>query len=98
MRKIKKNITMGSLALSIEDLAVMVGKGFNDVQKQLNNTHSDINDMKEDIVSMKEEIGELNDGQEQIKLRLDNVAYRFELVDVQRRVTHLEKKAGIRYK
>jgi hypothetical protein len=37
----------------------------------------------------------LEDGQEQIKLRLDNVAYRFELVELQRRVDFLEKKVGV---
>lgn len=38
----------------------------------------------------------LEDGQEQIKLRLDNVAYRFELLELQKRVQFLEHKAGVR--
>lgn len=33
---------------------------------------------------------------EDIKLRLDNVAYRFELVELQKRVEILEKKTGIK--
>ena len=37
----------------------------------------------------------LEQGQEDIKLRLDNVAYRFELVELQRRVELVEKKVGI---
>ena len=33
---------------------------------------------------------------EEIRLRLDNVAYRFELVELQKRVEILEKKTGIK--
>lgn len=39
----------------------------------------------------------LEDGQEQIKLRLDNVAYRFELEALQKRVEFLEKKLGVQH-
>jgi polyhydroxyalkanoate synthesis regulator phasin len=37
----------------------------------------------------------LETGQEEIKRRLDNVAYRFELDDLERRVEKLEFKAGL---
>lgn len=87
-RKIKKNITLNDLAIGIDSLAVMVGDGFNDVQKQLNVIKSDIGEMKSDI-------GELQSGQEDIKLRLDDTAHHFEVVELQRRVSHLEKKTGI---
>ena len=36
----------------------------------------------------------LEQGQEDIKMRLDNVAYRFELVELQRRVEVLEKRVN----
>ena len=36
----------------------------------------------------------LGQGQEDIKLRLDNVAYRFELKDLEKRVKKLELKLG----
>ena len=39
----------------------------------------------------------LETGQEEIKLRLDNVAYRFELQELERRIKILENKAGIKY-
>lgn len=67
--------------MTVDDLAIIVGNGFNDVQKEF------------EVV--KQDITELKDGQEQIKLRLDNVAYRFELKDLDKRVTRLERKAGI---
>lgn len=38
----------------------------------------------------------LETGQEDIKLRLDSTAYRFELVELQRRVKILETKQGIK--
>ena len=73
----KKNITL-------DDLALMVGKGFDEVKLEVREVKKDVRD--------------LIDGQEHIKLRLDNVAYRFELVELQRRVAHLEKKAGVNYR
>ena len=69
---------------TIDDLAEMVARGFE-------NTAT-----KADIVRIEKHLGALEDGQEQIKLKLDNVAYRFELVELQRRVDILEKKAGIK--
>jgi len=38
----------------------------------------------------------LEKGQEEIKLRLDNVAYCFELVELQKRVEILEKKISFK--
>ena len=45
----------------------------------------------------KKDIQDLKTGQEEIKLRLDNVAYRFELIELQRRVQLLEQRAGIKH-
>lgn len=58
----------------------MVQKGFAGVDQRLG--------------SMDRKLDNLEDGQEQIKLKLDNVAYRFELVELQKRVEVLEKKVG----
>lgn len=69
---------------SLDDLARMVAKGFGGVKSDVNTVRSAIKDLK--------------NGQEQIKLRLDNVAYRFELIELQKRVEHLEHTAGIRYR
>ncbi|MDP3741266.1 MAG: hypothetical protein Q8R08_02970 [bacterium] len=43
-------------------------------------------------------LNELATGQEDIKLRLDNAAWRFELVALQDRVEVLESKLGIEHK
>lgn len=81
-KPLKKNITL-------DDLALMVGKGFNNVDKTLIAT-------RDDIHKLDKRIAVLEAGQEQIKLRLDNVAYRFELVSLKDRVERLEIKAGIK--
>lgn len=50
-------------------------------------------DVKTDIHTLEQKV---NDNHEEIKLKLDNVAYRFELIELQRRVKLLEKKASFR--
>ena len=70
-----------NLKTTIDDLAIMVKGGF------------DAMDGRFDKMENKLEV--LEQGQEEIKLRLDNVAYRFELVELQRRVELVEKKVGI---
>lgn len=83
-KQLKKNITL-------DDLALMVGKGFNNVDKTLVATRGDIH-------KLDKRIAVLEAGQEQIKLRLDNVAYKFELVALKDRVERLETKAEIKYR
>ena len=65
----------------IDGLALMVGKGFNENTEQ----HQRFLD----------KFDNLEQGQEDIKLRLDNVAYRFEIVDLDKRLKKLEVKLGI---
>lgn len=78
----KKNIT-------IDDLARLVVDGFDKVCDRLNGIDSQMK-------KMENRMDRLEVGQEDIKLRLDNVAYRFELSDLQKRVTVLEKKASFK--
>lgn len=78
-----KKIVDSSVEDSTESLARMVNSGFNSVQKEINGMKSEMNDR----------LKKLEIGQEDIKLRLDNVAYRFELQNLERRVILLEKKA-----
>lgn len=65
----------------INELARMTAKGFANVDKRLG--------------QMQEGLELLEAGQEEIKLRLDNVAYRFELKELEQRVFILEKKTGV---
>ena len=79
MKKGFGKTTLDTVARNIEDLALITAKGFYTMGKKFDNI-----DIK---------IDKLEKGQEEIKLRLDNVAYRFELVELQKRVEKLEAKA-----
>jgi len=68
-----------------EDLAGMMKKGFDGVDEQLSGMEKRLNDRMDTLET----------GQEDIKLRLDQAAYRFELQALQKRVDVLEKNAGI---
>ena len=77
----KKNITINDVAKSVDDLATSVKEGFDEVHKS----------MKSGFEAVDKRLTTLERGQEDIKLRLDNVAYRFELVEVQKRLKTLEE-------
>jgi hypothetical protein len=84
----KKNITINDVAKSVDgvastldDLARSVKEGFDGVSKS----------MKSGFEAVDKRLIALETGQEDIKLRLDNVAYRFEIVEVQKRLKALEK-------
>jgi hypothetical protein len=64
-----------------DDLVLIIKKGFDGVDEQFKKVHARLDG--------------LDAGQEEIKLRLDEVAYRFELKELQHRVTVLERKAGL---
>jgi hypothetical protein len=64
----------------IGDLAGLTKRGFDEMGERFDKVENRLNKVEQ--------------GQEDIKLRLDNVAYRFELIELQRRVTLLEKRTG----
>lgn len=70
----------------IDKLGERMVKGFEGVNKKFEETNNNIRILSDNNAREHEEI----------KLRLDNVAYRFELVELQKRVDVLEKKAGIK--
>lgn len=69
---------MKNKKVTINDLAVMVKQGFDDATKQFDKVNQRLNSLEQ--------------GQERIELRLTNVAYRFELVELQKRVEKIEKQ------
>ena len=91
----KKNITINDLArttngliknvnkiaTSLDDLARMVKEGFDEVHGTIKAGFDKVDNRLTDIEK----------GQEEIKLRLTNVAYRFELEELGKRVKALEK-------
>jgi hypothetical protein len=80
--------------ITIDDLAQMVGRGFNDMGEMINEVRRDLSGeiglVKQDLGSMKQDINLLKQGQERIEMRLNNVVYRTELDAVLDRVQVLE--------
>ena len=70
---------------TIDDLAVMMKKGFDGMDENLGQLKKGMN----------EQFSKLEMGQEDIKLRLDQAAYRFEMQALEKRVEVLEEHAGI---
>lgn len=64
-----------------QSLAQIVKKGFDHVDEKFTEVGKELQGLKQ--------------GQEDIKLRLDQVAYRFELQALEKRVKKLELKAGM---
>jgi len=78
--------------ITLDNLAAMVADGVEGLA-----TKNDLKNMEDNLkgMSTKSDIARLEQGQEGIKMRLDNVAYRFELVKLQKLVDKLEQKTGI---
>lgn len=79
---------MKTARMTISRLAGMIKQGFDEMGK-------DLSTLKNDLVGVKGGLQTLQTGQEDIKLRLDNVPYRFEFVELEKRVDRLEDVSGI---
>ena len=80
---------MAKKAITNEDLARMIKKGFDHNDKRFDKIESRLGKVEDRMFSLEQ-------GHEEIKLRLDNVAYRFEVEDLKKRVKKLELKTGLR--
>jgi len=72
-----------------ERLAQMIKRGFDDHDKRFDKI-----DARFDNLDLK--MANSEQDHDEIKVRLDNVAYRFEVEDLQKRVKKLEFKLGMR--
>ena len=75
--------TVGNLSETVDKLAIATKKGFYEIHGEMNSRFNKVDT----------HLDKLERGQEDINLRLDNVAYRFELRELEKRVQLLEKKA-----
>jgi len=71
--------------ITIDNLALMVKKGFDHTDKGFKQVNKRLDNLQKENQLAHEEI----------KLKLDNVAYRFELEDLEKRVKRLEMKLKI---
>ena len=75
--------------ITIDDIALMIGKGFEHVDKRFKQVDKRMDSLER---GQKEIIKSNTQEHEAMQMKLDNVAYRFELVELQHRVEILEKK------
>jgi len=75
----------------MNDLATMVAKGFENTS-----TKDDVKRLETRIASLEGKTTNLETGQKDIKSKLDNVVYKYELVKLERRVEVLERQSGIK--
>jgi len=92
-KKINNNVTL-------DDLAGMVKHGFDEVDKRFGDVDKRFDDVDKrfDRVekTLKEFKSENSLEHEEIKLKLDQVAYRFEVQELDRRLKRVEAKLGIK--
>lgn len=74
--------------ITIDDLAGMVAKGFNDMDEKIEGLRSDMKEMKKDM-------NELKSDMEDVKIGLGHRVHIFEHRDLEFRVERLEEKTGI---
>ena len=74
----------------IETLAQITAKGFENTANEIGGLKSDVKTLKSDVQTLQTDVSD-------IKLRLDNLAPKFEVRDLEKRVVRLETKAGIRH-
>ncbi len=82
---------------TLDDLARMIANGFADTANKADiaNLNERINVIESRLGGVEGRLGVLEAGQEEIKLRLDSLAYKFEVKELTRRVDFLEQKLGI---
>lgn len=73
----------------IEDLAVMVQKEFSGIHEHLNKHDKEFLWLREEVASIKMEL-------ESIKLRMGEMAFRFEVTDLERRLKRVESRLGMK--
>lgn len=81
----KENVT-------IEELARMIARGFGEVKSEISDVKGEVNNLRNEFSAFRKQ----NEREHlELRLRQDNVAHRFELQELEERVTNLEKKARL---
>lgn len=100
MKKKKQSVTLETLARSIDSLAIMTKAGFDGVDKRFEQVDQRLENLEQGQKALEQgqkttnqRLEKLEKGQEGIELRLLEVAYRFEVTALEKRVVHLERRA-----
>lgn len=78
-------IKVDNLASALENLAIMVKQGFEEAEKR--------SELRFRLVEGR--LDRLEQGQDEVRIRLDQAAYRFELVELTHRVKTIENQVGL---
>lgn len=107
MSKQSKKITLNGLADKVDKLAATMEAGFKQVESRMDKGFKEAKGDNESLARMvangfehtatKDDITKLEQGQENIQLRVDSLAPQFEVKQLERRVKRLEDRAGIRH-
>jgi hypothetical protein len=103
MSKQSKKVTLESLAATMETGFKRMDKGFKDAKEDNESLARMVANgfehtaTKEDIARLEKGQATLEQGQENIQLRVDSLAPYFEVKHLERRVKRLEDRAGIRH-
>ena len=109
MSKNTKKVTLDGLAYKVDKLASTMEAGFKRMDKGFKDAKEDNESLarmvangfehtatKEDIARLEKGQATLEQGQENLQLRVDSLAPYFEVKHLERRVKRLEDRAGIR--
>jgi predicted signal transduction protein with EAL and GGDEF domain len=101
MSKQAKKVTLDGLADKVDKLAATMEAGFKRMDKGFNDAKEDNESLARMVANGFEQtakdMAKLEQGQENIQLRVDSLAPQFEVRGLERRVKRLEDRAGIRH-
>ena len=87
---------MGKKPVTNEDLARMIKKGFDHNDKRFDDIDKRLSAVDKRFDKVETRLSNLEQGHEDIQMRLGNVAFKFEVDDLKKRVKKIEFKLGIR--
>lgn len=90
----KENTTIDDLAVMIKKSFDHVEERFSQVDKRFSQVDKRFDHIDKHFEQFDKRLNALEIGQEDIKLRLNNVAHRFELKELEHRVEILENRLG----
>ena len=83
---------MSKEEITIDELARMIARGFDNVKEEIGGVDGKVESLRNELSEFRKQ----NEREHlELRLRQDNVAHRYEMQDLDERVTRLEKKAKL---
>lgn len=94
MKKVvTKKVTINDLSNTIDNLAIMVAKGFDSVYKEIGEVKKDVAEVKKDITEVKENLASTR---RDVLAMGDKFTLKYEFHDLTNRVSLLEQKRKVK--